>query len=563
MGSGAAKRPDCSLKGILDPMRIPQNARDNLHLLTAEVAAQCLGLRKALLHADTNRFRQILDRAGYVANFKSGIQTRCIEAIAANGKMTERHRVRLTETAEIAHQLERITDKFRDISRQFLDLQDHQSFPGSRFKTPLSRIRETVIALQELPLPPADNHLAIGVSQSAQRIERQAKKLHCEFVAHLQRQPQNITDLSQGLLMANAVRQIGNALQEISECLLSIQLGQSMNMDRFRSLQAVKATHPGIAETQVTTVAETRSGSAVAGLVSKEGGPPAAIFKDGLKRKLKKERQGVENWHSVFPGLAPRILAYDRQGNQAALLIEHLPGVTFEQCLAEGSDEQLEGASAALRKTLQEVWRTTLSPNPVSASFMGQLQRRLPDIKSTHPEALADGAKIGTLRYSSFEQVVKRAAVLEKAVSAPFSVYIHGDFNVDNVIYDANAHRIHFIDLHRSQYMDYIQDVSVFVVSCFRQPRWDTRFRQRVWRVCSDMNKAARRFARQNGDQSYEFRLALGLARSLATSTRFVADPQISRNMLARSRYLLERVLETDSKRVENFRVPLKELIND
>ena len=543
-------------------MRIPQAALDNLHLLTAETAAQCVSLRKAVINVDASRLKQILDRAGHVANFKSRIQTRCIETIAANNDLQERHKIQLLETAEIAHQLERVTDKFRDFARQLLEVKHTTRFPGARFKTALARVRETLVLLQQLPMPPTESHVALGISQSADRLDKQSKKLHAEFVDKLENTTESVSDLGQGLLMANALRQMGTALQEISDCLLSIQLGQSMHTDRYKSLQAVMTSHPSVAEALITPIADTRSGGAVAGLMRKEGEKPSAVFKEGLKRKLKKERQGVKNWHTLFPGLAPRILAHDRQGNQAALLIEHLPGVTFEQCMIDGSDEQLEAAFSALRKTLRDVWRTTLSPQRVSAGFTSQLQKRLPDIRSTHPTLLADGARIGRLRHPNFEQVVKRAAQLEKKVVAPFSVYIHGDFNVDNILYNPEGDRIHFVDLHRSQHMDYVQDVSVFIVSCFRQPGQGESFRKRVWRVSSDMHKAARRFAQQNGDSSYEFRLALGLARSLATSTRFIADANLSRGMLARSRYLLERCLEMDTSEVENFRIPLKELLH-
>ena len=54
------------------------------------------------------------------------------------------------------------------------------------------------------------------------------------------------------------------------------------------------------------------------------------VFKDGGKRKLKEEKQRVDDWHEIFPGLAPKILAYKKRGDSAAMLIEHLAGQTFE-----------------------------------------------------------------------------------------------------------------------------------------------------------------------------------------------------------------------------------------
>ena len=67
-------------------------------------------------------------------------------------------------------------------------------------------------------------------------------------------------------------------------------------------------------------------------------------------------------------------------------------------------------------------------------------------------------------------------------------------------------------------------------------------------------------YAKQSQDKTFELRLALGLARSFATSTRFILDKTLARTMFLRARYLLERVLEADPKRPQSFRVPIKEI---
>ncbi len=61
-------------------------------------------------------------------------------------------------------------------------------------------------------------------------------------------------------------------------------------------------------------------------------------------------------------------------------------------------------------------------------------------------------------------------------------------------------------------------------------------------------------------DHSFELRLALGLARSFATSTRFILDKSLARAMFARAHYLIERVLETDPKAAGKFSIPIKEI---
>ncbi len=541
---------------------LPSAALENLQFLVAEVAAQCVTLRKALTRGEPKQVQRVVDRAGYAANLKERIQANCIEAIADNG-IDERYRLQTAGLSEVAHQLERITDKFRDLSRELLEVSNLDRLGTSRFRTPLTRLRDALDLLAETHLPPTSSDCALTLSKQARGIERQAQKLHDSYVEQLKTERRATADLSQGILMAHGLRQIGDALMGVSESLLTIQLGQPMKFDRFHSLRTLMEDHPELAGSRVKTIAETRSGSAIAGLVMEEGEKPAAIFKDGLRRKLKEERKGVESWHEFFPGLAPRILAYNKRGESAALLIEHLPGMTFEQILVSGSDELLQAGFSALRGTLKEVWNATRSDERVSAKFMAQLEARLPEIRSSHGSLIDDGMRIGTWKQIPFERLIARVAKLERALPPPFSVYIHGDFNVDNIIYDPEHDRIHFIDLHRSRYMDYLQDVSVFMVSCFRLPARDEAFNERVRSVILEMDRTARRFARRNSDEYYDFRLALGLARSLATSTRFIADRAVVARMLARSRYLMERILDIDPARATNFTLPIKEIFID
>jgi aminoglycoside phosphotransferase len=358
---------------------------------------------------------------------------------------------------------------------------------------------------------------------------------------------------------------MGDALLAISEAIISANLGQLVDLQRYQSLAASVEqldTGDNVEDLQVESIAETRSGSAIAGISAADTPDDAyvAIFKDGEKRKVKEERQGVESWHEIYPGLAPRILSYKKRGRSASLLIEHLPGFTFEQILLSEPPELLQEALGKLGKTLRSVWRETRLKQPVGADFCTQLERRLPEVYKVHPEFRQSDSSVCGIRVPSFDSLVSRAKTFEQGLQAPFSVYIHGDFNVDNIIYDPEEKRINFIDLHRSRYMDYVQDISVFMVSNYRLQILDRPLRQRIMQVAHDLCQVARRHARKAGDETFELRLALGLARSFATSTRFILDKSLARNMFLRARYLLELVLASDPAKVHDFRLPVKEI---
>ena len=116
------------------------------------------------------------------------------------------------------------------------------------------------------------------------------------------------------------------------------------------------------------------------------------------------------------------------------MLIEHLAGMTFEQILIEGSDELLAQTLGKLGKTLNNLWKETKTRKPVPAGFMKQLNKRINDVYAVHPEFDSTHSKVCDYEMSSFGRLVKKAEKIEQKLKPPFSVYIHGDFNVDNII---------------------------------------------------------------------------------------------------------------------------------
>ena len=256
-----------------------------------------------------------------------------------------------------------------------------------------------------------------------------------------------------------------------------------------------------------------------------------------------------------------RIRVRDKKsGQSAALLIEHLAGLTFEQILIHESPQLLDESMGQLSATLKSVWRETESDKQVSANFMQQLGQRLDEVYSIHPEFRQSDSSICGYPVASFDTLIERAKKFEKQLNSPFSVYIHGDFNVDNIIYDPMEKRINFIDLHRSRYMDYVQDISVFMVSNYRLQILSKPLRKRILKVAQEFYRFAVAYARKKGDKTFELRLALGLARSFATSTRFILDKSLARAMFLRARYLIELVLSVDPKRPGRFKIPVEEI---
>ena len=85
----------------------------------------------------------------------------------------------------------------------------------------------------------------------------------------------------------------------------------------------------------------------------------------------------------------------------------------------------------------------------------------------------------------------------------------------------------------------------------------------RIAAVALAMHDTAAKFARRQKDAAFSYRLALGLARSFASSTRFVADRDHARRMMLRARYLLETALAVPEGKEARFRPPIGELFRE
>jgi aminoglycoside phosphotransferase (APT) family kinase protein len=255
----------------------------------------------------------------------------------------------------------------------------------------------------------------------------------------------------------------------------------------------------------------------------------------------------------------PAVVEYTRGGQGAALLLQYLDGRTLQDVALNADWPLLKQAATRLTAILGRVWSATKHATPVNGRFLKQLQDRIDDVYRLHPELKAREVQIGTLRVASFQERLREVADIDENLAAPFSVFIHGDCNLDNIIYNPERDSVHLVDVQRSRDMDYVQDVSVFVVSAFRLPVMALPTRSRLERLTRQFLQFARDFARQNDDRSFEARLALGLVRSFATSTRFELNRRFARDMHQRAVLLLTKLAQHRLENPEDwsdFRVP-------
>jgi hypothetical protein len=266
--------------------------------------------------------------------------------------------------------------------------------------------------------------------------------------------------------------------------------------------------------------------------------------------------RSLELWSRVSPGTGPRIFSYHEEGDSASMLVEFLPGCTWTEVVLTADLDILDDAIFVFEQTVGDIWRSTLEPGCAPLDYMEQLGKRLPAMRHVHPDFFRQARRLGPVSMPSTEDLLAQCRDIEAGLVAPMSVLLHGDFNANNIVFDQSAPRVHYVDLHRTRRGDFVQDASVFLVSFFRMPIFEKSLRRRINLMIGSFHHYSTEFAEDIGDGTWQARLALGLARSLMTSTRFELNYDFAREMFLRAHYLMEGLAAHRGKPWEDYRLP-------
>lgn len=548
--------------------------QEHVSFLLHEVETHCHLVELFFTSGSVELLSSIRGRRGYVQALreKADIETaRLLERRKAN---TTFH-ARISGMHSLVIALEMLTKHCFDCVREGTLEAPYEHPTGQECRKLVKRIRR---ALRLVKVGVSENRRRSGI-----KLGRRTHKLlvsYNELQSLTLRAKLDLSDdqLRAAILSNVSIKRLIEQLGVVAEALIKTDLGQVATLQNYpHLLDSATNLNYDLRDLKVRRLALTRSGSAIAAITHKDesGKDVLAVYKEGDRSKIEEEVAGVNQWRNIDPRLAPSVLSQtgaskitsettasrsDDSNEQSSLLIEHIPGKTLEALLLAGDQEGTKAALKALFKTLNQTWKASLTSESCSANFMGQLKKRIGDSRKVHPEFFKEEERICGYTSLSFDELVHRVSRQEGQWRAPFSVLTHGDFNVDNLIYDEAEKRVYFIDLHRASYFDYVQDLSVLMVSIYRLQVLSGETRTQMMESAKEVYSFGRRFANRQQDTSFEVRLAAGLARSFATSTRFIFDKKLASRMHLRARYLLERLAKLSPEQAQTFTLPLKEL---
>jgi phosphate uptake regulator len=213
-------------------MRLPRNIRENLRFLLAESGSQVANLRRYFREPADSLAKRILDRGGYAYNLKLRIHESCLERIARDRKADDSDVASFRALESVATDLERLTELCRDCIRQLEQIQDRRSLHPEAYRPMLGWITKA-IGRVEPAIRDSDTPLALKIGRVKPRLDRACGKLHKQYTRDLKRNSNATEDLIASLLVSHCIEQMGDTLLNISEAVISVNLGYIVNSDRY------------------------------------------------------------------------------------------------------------------------------------------------------------------------------------------------------------------------------------------------------------------------------------------------------------------------------------------
>ncbi|MBN2754375.1 MAG: phosphotransferase [Candidatus Goldbacteria bacterium] len=485
-----------------------------------------------------------------IDNMKNAIESKSGTYLEENKEISRNEIDYVRAAVVISANLEHIADHAVNISRQvkyLIDKQFMKNFNHSDyFEVIIPAINLIVKALKK-----KDVNLAMKICKAESEIDVLYASTLNDIITGLKSGGSAENSIT-ALFIFQHLERVGDCILNIGEAVISVVFGERIKIHQFEALRHNSEDENMMME----SVGETKSGNTIRKVFEKNGGnTKGVIFKEGIALKIEKEKESIEKWQKIMPGIAPAVLNFNKNGRNASIVLEYIKGSTIKDIIINGQMPAVKESLNAMTEKMGGIWQSTKETRPVKGCFIKQLMDRLEDVYAVHPEFKKGKSVIGRMETMSHEEVLKKAMEAENVLFAPFCVMLHGDCNADNIIYDTDRKKISYIDLHRSGAGDYVQDASVFIVSNYRMPFFDRDIRMKIDFVINEFFMFVSDFASKNQDKTFELRMAMALARSFMTSTRFQLDKDFSKAMYMKAFYLLKKAAEY-SQKPESFRLP-------
>lgn len=531
---------------------------NNFKFLAIETESQVKLTYGLMNNLNIDLIEKIVSKDDYIDNLKTVVENSCFGRIHGTDFVDGKEINLIRSIHVISVNLERIADFCVNITRQMRYLTTPSFIHRFEYKNMFSEIQKGLSGI--IPVfEKKDLPGALEICRTEANLDQMYKENFDRIMAEL-REGNYIENLITAIFIFRYLERIGDSLLNIGEALIFSIMGERIKIEHVDALEktlSASGLDEKLTDIYFSGIWGSRSGCRIKKIGGKDSNNRRTqkIFKEGNLNKIRKERDSIQRWEEIMPGLPPKLYGFSEHQNIGSLLVEYLTGCTMDEIILTSDNEILLNAVFVLESTINDIWTTTQTKKSFQTDYMKQLKSRLDEILRIHPNFFQNEKQVGNLTIPSTEQLIRKCSEIEMQHPAPFTVFIHGDFNTNNIVYNHEEQKVRYIDLYRSKHADYIQDASVFLISNFRFPVFDSKIRKRIDFVISHFFDIFSNFARQHQDQTFHIRMALALARSFYTSTRFELNYSFAREMYLRAHFILEQIASYTGD-YQQFRFP-------
>jgi phosphate uptake regulator/aminoglycoside phosphotransferase (APT) family kinase protein len=508
--------------------------------MTATVKEQMTDALASFHDRDLNEADEVVERDDVVDNQYGALEERIFEALGdAGANISEARRWR--SALRVLSNLERIGDAAAHIAKHSI-MVSHEPAPSIEFA-----IDDLAAVAIESFSRAVDAFIRqdIELAKSACEMEREVDEIYVkklnQIIQLLDKADGHARYLMHVLAAMKYLEKTSDFALNIGEAALFAVTGTRLKYPQFKQLETLLKE----AESHGGPVVYRHFWDGISGAIVLEidnADGHRYLFKEGAGSKIESEfTRGIE-WENLAPLHAPRLIGKAQDKERRAVLREFAEGALLQDILlAADNDEAKFVASKAVTEALFDIWSSTLVTRRPRLDYSLQIRARLREVLRRHPD-IEDLAKKELEKYGGIFGALDVLQGTEDSLAPPFSVWVHGDLNANNAVYDAATRQVVFIDVHRSRYGDYAGDVAVLLASTFRQ--FPKKKVARTLAIVNDaMIAAVAEFARKNADSEFDDRLRLARARALITSARLTDDEDRAEVLFAEGLKYLKKVL--------------------
>ncbi|MFP4237626.1 MAG: PhoU domain-containing protein, partial [Desulfonatronovibrio sp.] len=439
---------------------------EKIHFMVLEVTSQLENTLKIIMDPQSKLADRVKAKDDHIDNYKAVIENMCFSHIHGHETLHKQRIDFIRALNIISNNLERISDYCVNTVGQLGYLEDQSILRDYEFKPYFQQMLPCLEIINKA-LFQKDLNLALKICKSEFIIDKLYKKDFDTIIDELN-QDKSKHDLVTCLFIFRYLERMGDSLLNIGEAIIFSVFGEKLKIHQYQALKdSLDSIDKDINIDQVDfeSIWESRSGCRIGKIIDPTlHGGKGVLFKEGKLAKIARENENIEIWREIFSSLVPKVFSYNQSKGNASMLLEFLQGCSFQETMSIEDRDIQENAFFLLKETLSLIWEKTIRQEPVNAGFISQLSSRVDDVLMIHPGFDFSQVKPDTQGTSALNTFIERLSAIENSLEAPFSVFIHGDFNSNNIIYNQKEQQIYFIDLHRSSYNDYVQDISVFLV---------------------------------------------------------------------------------------------------